>query len=298
MEVQLLNNSGFIWNVEDVKTLRLKHRILGNFVGFAPKTYQIGLPLILQPVELQLLKEKGLISFYQVDGIKQPRDHLIEKALEYREQCYQTQIDEFKAERTQKIYSIADKIVEGKRKKMLQEGKEPKKQQKVASNISGKQSDEQKQSVSENLDRETIINQEIANIKPITREMQVIQTFIEDPWIEAEEKQTCKWNYPVSDPLSKCRLFTFKDLWNNNYYLSEGSKFGGDFLAYCGDPVKYHAKYIVICVDGEESIANENRVQDLIARCRLGTSVKKIILFSWLDEDEVKYKSLTRGSET
>ena len=57
--------------------------------------------------------------------------------------------------------------------------------------------------------------------------MQVIQTFIEDPWIEAEEKQTCKWSYPSSDILSKCRLYTFKDLWNNNYYLSEGSKFGG-----------------------------------------------------------------------
>jgi len=295
MEVQILNNSGFIWNAEDVKTLRLKHRILGNFVGFAPKTYHIGLPLILQPVELQLLKEKGLVRFYQVDGAKHPRDQLIEKALEYREQCYQTQIDEFKAERTEKIYSIADKIVAGKRKKMLQEEKELKKQ-KIAASEKEKHADDD-QSVRDNLDRETIINQEIANIKPISREMQVIQTFIEDPWIEAEEKQTCKWSYPSSDILSKCRLYTFKDLWNNNYYLSEGSKFGGDFLAYCGDPVKYHAKYIVICVENKESISNENRVQDLIARCRLGTSVKKIILFSWLEEDEVKYKSLTRGSE-
>ena len=26
-----------------------------------------------------------------------------------------------------------------------------------------------------------------------------------------------------------------------------GSKFGGDFLVYLGDPVRFHAKYIVIC---------------------------------------------------
>ena len=44
-------------------------------------------------------------------------------------------------------------------------------------------------------------------------------------------------------------MFTFKDLWSDSYYVYEGSKFVGDFLVYCGDPVKYHAKYIVICLE-------------------------------------------------
>ena len=130
------------------------------------------------------------------------------------------------------------------------------------------------------------------------REMQVIQTFEEDPWLEAEDKICSKWSYPYSDDLSKCRLFTFKDLWNNNYYLTEGSKFGGDFLVYCGDPVKYHAKYVVICVESEDHVSRvETRVQDLVARCRLGTGVKKIILFSWLQGEDIKYKTLTRGDQ-
>ena len=55
------------------------------------------------------------------------------------------------------------------------------------------------------------------------------------------------WFY--QDPISKCRMFTFKDLWSDSYYVYEGSKFVGDFLVYCGDPVKYHAKYIVICLE-------------------------------------------------
>ena len=67
----------------------------------------------------------------------------------------------------QKIYSIADKIVAGKRKKMLQEEKELKKQ-KIASSDKEKHADDD-QSGRDNLDRETIINQEIANIKPISR---------------------------------------------------------------------------------------------------------------------------------
>jgi len=32
---------------------------------------------------------------------------------------------------------------------------------------------------------------------------------------------------------------------------SEGSKFGADYLVYQGDPIKFHAKYIVICT-GEQ----------------------------------------------
>ena len=35
----------------------------------------------------------------------------------------------------------------------------------------------------------------------------------------------------------------------------------------------------------------------MIHRCRLGTGVKKVILFSWLEGAEVRYKSLTRGQE-
>ena len=58
----------------------------------------------------------------------------------------------------------------------------------------------------------------------------------------------------------------------------------------------YHAKYVVICLEEKEELGVEGRMQDLVARSRLGSSVKKIILFSWLEGEDVKYKSLTRGS--
>ena len=73
--------------------------------------------------------------------------------------------------------------------------------------------------------------------------MQVIQTFLEDPF-QKEEKQsemvtdpfqvTAEFEWSFDSPKRKCRLFTFKDLWNHNYLLSEGSKFGGDFLVSLG----------------------------------------------------------------
>jgi len=30
----------------------------------------------------------------------------------------------------------------------------------------------------------------------------------------------------------------FKDLWERGFYLTDGTKFGADFLAYPGDPIK------------------------------------------------------------
>ena len=124
------------------------------------------------------------------------------------------------------IHKLAEKIVEGKRKKLLKSSR----CQKIKLN------DELNISPEDNLDidREAIISKEIESIKPITREMQVIQTFIEDPFVKEPFQETTDFEWNFDNPKRKCRLFTFKDLWNNNYLLSEGSKFGGDFLVSLG----------------------------------------------------------------
>ena len=295
----MINNAGYVWNLEDVRTLRQKFRILGSFIGFSPKTFQLGLPLQLQPVEVQLLREKGIIQLYQLDPELPPRQEVVARSQEQLEQSYQTQIEEFKAERIERIHAMADKIVEGKRKKLLQEGSRKRKLKELEDEDNLESKDKANKNEEDvTLDKDMIISQEIASIKPITRDMQVIQTMEQDPWIEAVDKQEVRWSYPATDPLARCRLFTFKDLWNNNYYVSEGSKFGGDFLVYCGDPVKYHAKYIVVCVSGRAEVESETRAQEVVARCRLGAGVKKVVLFSWLEGAEVRYKSLTRGADT
>jgi tRNA splicing endonuclease len=36
---------------------------------------------------------------------------------------------------------------------------------------------------------------------------------------------------------------------NHRFTLTSGAKFGGDFLAYPGDPALYHAQYTVRCVN-------------------------------------------------
>ena len=68
---------------------------------------------------------------------------------------------------------------------------------------------------------------------------------------------------------------------------------------FIGDPVLFHAAYIVIC-QVQKSLDEEKLSEKLlVARCRLGTAVKKTILLASFDrtksgtnENKIKFKRL------
>ena len=80
MEVQIVGNVGFVWDLESVLLLRNKFRILGSFVGFSPKSVEIGLPLLLMGEEIQLLKEKGIVKLVELKCFEnEPSERLIQR---------------------------------------------------------------------------------------------------------------------------------------------------------------------------------------------------------------------------
>ena len=85
----------------------------------------------------------------------------------------------------------------------------------------------------------------------------------------------------------RCNVFI--DLWNKGYYITAGEKFGGDFLVYPGDPLKFHSHFIAVCVDNQKPLTPKF----LIQKGRLGTSVKKTVLLCSVNEhDKIHYQSL------
>lgn len=85
------------------------------------------------------------------------------------------------------------------------------------------------------------------------------------------------WKWPCTS--DDCiRYNVFKYLYELGYYISRGSKFGGDYLLYRGLPEDYHSDYIVL-------IAPPNRKfnpKDIVAMARLGTVVNKTsVICSW-----------------
>ena len=100
---------------------------------------------------------------------------------------------------------------------------------------------------------------------------------------------TANWTYPQTDG-EKLRYRVFLDLWERGYYLTSGVNFGGDFLAYPGDPMRYHSFYIVIIVYRGKRITPF----EIISARRLGASVKKTTLLCSLndDTDQIVYTSV------
>ncbi|KAI5806786.1 hypothetical protein DFH27DRAFT_642662 [Peziza echinospora] len=63
----------------------------------------------------------------------------------------------------------------------------------------------------------------------------------------------------------------YKHLHEHGYYLSPALRFGAKFMAYPGDPLRFHSHFVVKGVEWEEEID----VMEIVGGGRLGTGVKK-----------------------
>jgi len=94
-------------------------------------------------------------------------------------------------------------------------------------------------------------------------------------------------------PLSEhdqLKYMVFKDLWESGLYLTNGFKFSCDFLVYEGDPINYHAKYMLII----KRQTDEMRSIEALIKGRLSVQVAKQLLVATINlANEVEYATLS-----
>ncbi|GAA6016519.1 hypothetical protein JCM8202_006068 [Rhodotorula sphaerocarpa] len=98
------------------------------------------------------------------------------------------------------------------------------------------------------------------------------------------------WSYPQTT-LQETRCRVFEDLWRRGFYMGGGMRFGGDFLVYPGDPLRYHSHFTLTVLSTPTTTIMP---LDLVAYGRLATAVKKAhLLGTWDDEKKAaEYTSL------
>ncbi|GAA5881986.1 hypothetical protein JCM3774_002563 [Rhodotorula dairenensis] len=98
------------------------------------------------------------------------------------------------------------------------------------------------------------------------------------------------WSYPQTI-LQESRCRVFEDLWRRGFYMGGGMRFGGDFLVYPGDPLRYHSHFTLTVLSTPTTTIMP---LDLVAYGRLATAVKKAhLLSSWDAKAEAaEYASL------
>jgi tRNA-splicing endonuclease subunit Sen34 len=95
------------------------------------------------------------------------------------------------------------------------------------------------------------------------------------------------WNYP-QNAKERDRCTVFEHLWAKGYYVTCGTKFGGDFLVYPGDPARYHSHYVVTVVQENDTFDPRS----LVATGRLGSNVKKTQVKACVSRESVQLWSV------
>ncbi|KAH6919019.1 hypothetical protein BKA70DRAFT_1249038 [Coprinopsis sp. MPI-PUGE-AT-0042] len=105
-----------------------------------------------------------------------------------------------------------------------------------------------------------------------------------------EAREAGVWDYP-SNLEERARCGVFRDLWKQGYYMGGGIKFGGEYLVYPGDPLRYHSHFTASVIPSPQGTL---RPMEIVAHGRLGTATKKSHLLCGWDDDEksVKYLSI------
>ncbi|KAL3898319.1 MAG: hypothetical protein SGCHY_002825 [Lobulomycetales sp.] len=91
---------------------------------------------------------------------------------------------------------------------------------------------------------------------------------------------------PNPDPES---MAVFRKFYGMDFYITGASNYGCDFLLYKGDPLCFHAEYLVWII----RMNRETSFQELVCKGRLARNVNKILVIAWFDDSgNVVYNGL------
>ncbi|KAF8330772.1 tRNA intron endonuclease, partial [Cantharellus anzutake] len=118
--------------------------------------------------------------------------------------------------------------------------------------------------------------------------IEIPTTSISFPWYNprvysslADARIAGIWSYP-SNVEERARCAVFRDLSEKGYYMGSGLKFGGDWLVYPGDPLRYHSHFVATVFSRPTSTL---RPIDVVAFGRLGTATRKTHLLCGYDDE-------------
>ncbi|XP_008115448.1 tRNA-splicing endonuclease subunit Sen34 [Anolis carolinensis] len=273
IRIHVLEGKALVWNYADVRRIREEHRIVGTLFGaLARKPRQnvrLGLPLQLLPEEARLLLENGLAILCKNPASPALGEDTSQEVAVYQkelEENYQEQCRLAAEQRKALLDTLAERIAQGRAKKRQREGEEEESSSKLA-------------------------EPEPSFVLP--RDSMMVQLPTER--INPGQEVVVDWRVPSKDwpyagqPDHEAHYRIFRNLWERGFYVTSGSKFGGNFLVYPGDPMRFHAHYIALCVPRDTPLS----LCDIISAGRLGSNVKKTVLLCSADEDgTVVYTSL------
>lgn len=257
----------------DVATyLRREHNICGVLMGTLPQVPQqnvfLGLPLELMPEEARLLFDKGVARI--IDDTRYHNDAM-RSLMEEDKRKYLRDLD-------RESQSIS-RLMLGKKEQQREESL-----RKVAQKKNAKSSSSQG-TEAENADGETLFESPIrpgssmsnssSNVSTPSVSITPATTFPLLPSQPPAEYTMHVPEVPVSYPV-------YAHLHSQGYFMSPGLRFGCQYAAYPGDPLRFHSHFLVCGYERDQEID----LMEVVSSGRLGTGVKKGFLLGYAVEPD------------
>lgn len=263
--VSYISGNYYVFSVDAVTYLRREHHICGVLIGTLPVIPQqnvfLGMPLELMPEEARLLVEKGVA--YIVDEKKSHNDG-IKTLLEEDRKKYLLDLES---------QGLQARRLQINRKEQQREGALKRAQEKKAAKM--KKSAEKQEAAGEAPEEGSVVDffadnprdSGAASPQPsaVEEALGITPATSYPPFSQPSPDQALPLPaVPSSYPL-------FAHLHSEGYFLSPGLRFGCQYVAYPGDPLRFHSHFLVSSTEWDEEID----LMDVVAGGRLGTGVKK-----------------------
>ncbi|KAL1954381.1 hypothetical protein VTO42DRAFT_1247 [Malbranchea cinnamomea] len=274
--ISLISGRYFLFSADAVAYLRREYNICGVLIGTLPQIPQqnvfLGLPLELMPEEARLLVENQ-VAYIVDDATMHTRGIEIlaeEDRLRYLDEIHRLGRQASLAQASRR---------EQRRDKALQKISKSKIKQKTLSESEDVADNEQQ-------DADGLLfsssNQQSEDLAPRRASITVDQTFGITPSSSASLFHNPPALSPKFLPEVPRSYPLFAHLHSQGYFLSPGLRFGCQYLAYPGDPLRFHSHFLVSSAEWDEEID----LMDLVAGGRLGTGVKKAYLLGGAEEPD------------
>ncbi|KAG6845179.1 hypothetical protein H0H87_012736 [Tephrocybe sp. NHM501043] len=296
--LRVSNKKAFIWDVDDIALVRSKHHICGVLSGTLPHLSQqnafLGVPLVLMPEEVVLLVENQVgVLVDDSTAHPQPNQHHLQVWDTEQQEDIKRQLALLEAKGMKEGANAGRAMsAEALRKRQAREEKRTAKAK--LQEESGKPRDlsamlapdppepaSQASAVQETAESKALA---IGHTVVIPASSSTLEWYNPDSSCTydtiAAAKAARVWDYP-SNLQERAKCGVFRSLWEQGYFMGGGIKFGGDYLVYPGDPLRYHSHFAATVID---SPISSLRPMEIVAHGRLGTATKKAhLLCSWDD---------------
>lgn len=280
------NGAAYVWSVDDIETLRVTHRICGTLSGTLPSVAQqnifLGVPLTLLPEEVATLVNTGAACIvHDTLSHGKPTQNQLVRWAEVRKATIQAEIEEKEREAASKTATIRIDTSDKAQKKRLEREarKAAQKQNQTGDEAAAMFVPEPETSAPVAPPTQTLTHTHTVHVPGPSSEL---------PWYSArvfhtidEARVAGVWEYP-RDVKERAECAVFRDLWEKGNYLGPGIKFGGNYLVYPGDPLRFHSHFVASVHPSPTSLI---RPMDIVAFGRLGTATKKVHLLCGYDDE-------------